>query len=211
MITGITMPSQMIETKFSPSDDNCSTGSLEDDFFESCRVASTFSTGFKLSCWDIQKKGSSIVTTTSRNEAFNPPLHHFNNLSSEFCQSPPFEDDGESSDSSWQDHQPSRKSLVIVKEDSVGYTDNDLDFRDDNKRRTSQLVDSPIQKSSSTRHVHFSVCVVTDEFLYEKPSTDDFFVLYYSAHELQRIQDQHRSEKLQRIQDQHRSEESEHS
>jgi len=42
----------------------------------------------------------------------------------------------------------------------------------------------------STRHVHFGAAVVTAKYTYEKPSADDFFRLYYSAHELQRLQDQ---------------------
>lgn len=45
---------------------------------------------------------------------------------------------------------------------------------------------------SSARHVHFGASLVTAHFRYPRPSDDDFFRLYYSAHELQRLLDQYK-------------------
>jgi len=58
----------------------------------------------------------------------------------------------------------------------------------------SSLLSSPLRRIVFLlgRQVHFRATVVTAEFIYPRPSDDDFFRLYYSAHELQRLRDQYK-------------------
>jgi hypothetical protein len=181
-----------VDSRISTDDTSCAGSeqeSLECDLFPMCRP------GFQLDCWD--------QVDTVPGLAKLRPLHHKNDS-----------DDGSTSQSSLDDDDDSvcsdiasrwgfsgNSPLYVYESQHVRSSssndddDDELDCTEDRMPSQPFCENSnndplPNYSSSSGRHVHFGKCV--EEYSYEKPSVEDFFRLYYSAHELQRLRDQFR-------------------
>ncbi|CAJ1937946.1 unnamed protein product [Cylindrotheca closterium] len=173
--------------------------SIELDFFQTCPLGS----GFELDCWKKETPHFAAERTETKSMPENSSL----------------DDDDDSDDFDWGDDSSSSYNRAEEQDNSSISADGDPSDPHvpkqgirgeqqepnpsaDAANRRSQNISTSIQNLKpqfqaaadhiSGRHVHFGAAVVTAEFTYEKPSNDDFFQLYYSAHELQRLQDQYR-------------------
>ena len=158
------------------TDEHCySSSSLASEFFPN-----SFS-GFQLSCWD-QDKQQRHSKNHPQHPALTMPIDPRSSQKISFQHSTNMDDDGINNDDLYN----SDNNLVLDDQDES------IDNRNNYKKDTSRKECSDRCKDflSKHHHVHFGMNDVIYE--YERPSTEDYYSLYYSGHELQRLQDQAR-------------------
>jgi hypothetical protein len=181
-----------VDSKISTDDTTCA-GSQQESL--ECDLSPTCQPGFQLDCWD------QVDTVPVLSKLL--PLHHTNDSADASTSESSLDDDDDSvcSDiaSRWGF---SGNSPLYVDESQHVRSSSSNDGDDHELEGTEDRIPSPPfcenanndplpnYSSSSGRHVHFDQCI--EEYSYEKPSVEDFCRLYYSAHELQRLQDQFR-------------------
>jgi hypothetical protein len=182
------------------------------EFFQTCPLGS--SSGFELDCWEKKSDANKSAMIPQGSSSLDDNQDDFD-WTQQDCSSVYSEEEQDSSSISYS------SSEEKDDDDEEDDTENDSNdgIPQSNQRQNSSCCcpsDDPpknveeisigISKSvpileplfqaavdhMGVRHVHFGATVVTAEYKYEKPSDDDFFRLYYSAHELQRLRDQYK-------------------
>ena len=213
------IPANAASKQLSEESQSVETNSTDLDFFQTCPLGS----GFELDCWKnkttyaAERKGTKSMRGNSSDD-YDPDDFDWGDDSSSSYYTTAEEqgsnstsaDDGDDNGDDHDDHLTTRSgNSICPPSEPQGPKEGTREEEEPNpsavaNRRRQTISSTSIQilephfqaavDHISGRHVHFGAAVVTAEFAYEKPSNDDFFQLYYSAHELQRLQDQYKND-----------------
>eukprot|EP00526_Cylindrotheca_closterium_P015086 CAMPEP_0113616450 /NCGR_PEP_ID=MMETSP0017_2-20120614/8245_1 /TAXON_ID=2856 /ORGANISM="Cylindrotheca closterium" /LENGTH=247 /DNA_ID=CAMNT_0000525763 /DNA_START=91 /DNA_END=834 /DNA_ORIENTATION=+ /assembly_acc=CAM_ASM_000147 len=196
----ISIPANAASRRLSISDaeDSQSIESTDLEFFQTCPLGS----GFELDCWENKTPSVTEQTGTTTSMRGN----------SSFDDGPDDSDSGDDSSSLGSAAEQDR-GYISANDDNSDNIPTTISGKEETKEEEDpnhpqvgnrgsitisasvQILEPHFQSAVdhiSGRHVHFGATVVTTEYTYEKPSNEDAFRLYYSAHELQHLRDQYK-------------------